>query len=116
MPAISRREFGSLAGSLTFVLAESSRRLFAAPNLDVTLRESMTRRKIPTVVAMVATPDKITYAGAFGPGVKANSIFAIASMTKAITATAALQLVERGKVKLDEPVSNISRNCRNSMC
>ena len=72
----------------------------------------MTRRKIPAVVAMVATPDKTTYTGAFGKrdsasgmDVKPDSIFAIASMTKAITTTAAMQLVEQGKVKLHEPVS-----------
>jgi methyl acetate hydrolase len=34
-----------------------------------------------------------------------GSIFAIASMTKAITSTAALQLVEQGKATLDEPVA-----------
>jgi len=51
------------------------------------------------------------YAGAFGTrdssGVPAapDSIFQIASMTKAITTVAALQLVEQGKVKLEEPVS-----------
>jgi CubicO group peptidase (beta-lactamase class C family) len=62
---------------------------------------------------MVATADKITYQGAFGKrdvaksGARAtpDSIFAIASMTKAITSTAALQLVDQGKLKLDEPVS-----------
>ena len=36
---------------------------------------------------------------------KPDSIFAIASMTKAITATAAMQLVEQGKINLHEPVS-----------
>ena len=72
----------------------------------------MTRRKIPCVVAMVATADKITYTGAFGKrdsasgiDVKPDSIFAIASMTKAITSTAAMQLVEQGKINLHEPVS-----------
>ena len=40
-----------------------------------------------------------------GIDVKPNSIFAIASMTKAITTTAAMQLVEQGKVKLHDPVS-----------
>ncbi len=34
-----------------------------------------------------------------------DSIFAIASMTKAVTSVAAMQLVEQGKMKLDEPVS-----------
>lgn len=60
---------------------------------------------------MFASRNKILYAGAFGtrdsPGVPVNAdtIFAIASMTKAITTAAALQLVEQGKVQLDEPVS-----------
>src|ERR1017187_3534059 len=108
MVVMNRRQFGSLA----LAAATQARSLFAAPSLDDTLRGSMTRRKIPCVVAMVATPDKITYTGAFGKrdsqsgmDVKPDSIFAIASMTKAITAAAAMQLVEQGKVKLHEPVS-----------
>jgi CubicO group peptidase (beta-lactamase class C family) len=108
MTSISRRDFGRLA----LVLATQSKRLFAATNLDSVIRDSMTRRKIPAVVAMVATPDKITYTGAFGTrdsasgiAVKPDSIFFIASMTKAITTTAAMQLVEQGKVTLHEPVS-----------
>ena len=102
MMAINRRQLGSLA----FVLAVQGKKLLAAAGLDQTLRDSMTRRKIPAVVAMVATPDKITYTGAFGKrdsvsgiAVKPDSIFAIASMTKAITTTAAMQLVEQGKVQ-----------------
>ena len=35
----------------------------------------------------------------------ADALFRIASMTKAITTVAALQLVEQGKVDLSEPVS-----------
>jgi methyl acetate hydrolase len=108
MIAINRRQFNSLA----LVLAAEGKKLLAATNLDQTLRESMTRRKIPCVVAMVATADKTTYTGAFGKrdsasgiDVKPDSIFAIASMTKAITATAAMQLVEQGKIQLHEPVS-----------
>lgn len=61
---------------------------------------------------MVARHDRIIYQGAFGkrdfmsgPDVKVDSMFAIASMTKAITSAAALQLVERGQLGLDEPVS-----------
>lgn len=109
MIAISRRQFTSLA----LLAASPARKLFSATTgLDQTLRGSMTRRKIPVVVAMVATPDKITYTGAFGKrnsasgiDVKPDSIFAIASMTKAITSAAAMQLVEQGKVQLHEPVS-----------
>jgi len=108
MIAMNRRQFNSLA----LLAAVQGRRLFAAADLSQTLRDSMTRRKIPCVVAIVATPDKVTYTGAFGKrdeksgiSVKPDSIFAIASMTKAITATAAMQLVEQGKVTLQEPVS-----------
>jgi CubicO group peptidase (beta-lactamase class C family) len=108
MIALNRRQFNSLA----LAFATQTGKLFAAPNLDDTLRGSMTRRKIPCVVAMTATPDKITYTGAFGKrdsvsgvDVKPDFIFAIASMTKAITATAAMQLVEQGKINLHEPVS-----------
>ena len=39
--------------------------------------------------------------------VDADTLYDIASMTKAITATAALQLVEQGKLSLDEPVEEI---------
>ena len=63
------------------------------------------------VVAMVAGPDRVLYMGAFGhresdgPPLQLDSIFRIASMTKAVTTVAALQLVEQGKVSLDEPVA-----------
>jgi methyl acetate hydrolase len=104
----SRREFGALA----LALATHAQRLAAATSVDQVVTGSMARRKISPVVVMLATPDKITYSGAFGKrdsksgiDVKPDSIFFIASMTKAITTTAAMQLVEQGKVKLHEPVS-----------
>jgi methyl acetate hydrolase len=79
--------------------------------VDDTLRSGIAQRKIPAAVAMVAGERGILYSGAFGTRdssgvpVTTDSIFAIASMTKAITTVAALQLVEQGKVTLDEPVS-----------
>src|SRR5690242_4637158 len=108
MSTLTRRDFGGIA----LALGAHAPRLLAAPSLDETLRIGIERRKIPAVAAMIATADKITYQGAFGKrdvisGAKAtpDSIFAIASMTKAITSTTALQLVDQGKLKLDEPVS-----------
>ena len=80
--------------------------------IDQTLRSSLAQHKIPACVAMSATRDKITYTGAFGKrdsasGVPVNpdSLFVIASMTKPVTSVAAMQLVEQGKLKLDEPAS-----------
>src|SRR2546430_8446587 len=38
-----------------------------------------------------------------------RSVFWIASMTKALTSMAAMQLVEQGKLALDEPVAGVLR-------
>jgi len=84
----------------------------SATSIDETLRTGIARRKIPAVAAMAATATQTFYAGAFGKrdgssgiDVKPDSIFAIASMTKAIASTAAMQLVEQGKLQLDQPAS-----------
>lgn len=101
---MNRRQFGGLMAAA----AVSG----GVPNIEETLRSGIEQRKIPAAVAMVARERSIVYSGAFGtrdasgPAVAADSIFQIASMTKAITTVAALQLVEQGKVKLEEPVSN----------
>src|SRR5205823_5861594 len=42
-----------------------------------------------------------------GPDMTLDSVFRIASMTKAITSVAAMQLVEQGKLKLEDPVPTI---------
>src|SRR5262249_29539200 len=61
------------------------------------------QRRVPGVVAMVATRDAVAYQGAFG--FDRDAIFSIASMTKPVTSVAVMQLVEAGKVKLDEPAT-----------
>jgi methyl acetate hydrolase len=108
MNTITRRQFGGAA----LVLGAQTRKLWGATGIDETLRAGLQKRRIPAAVAMVATADKTTYTGAFGKrdsasgiDVKPDGIFFIASMTKAITSTAALQLLERGKLTLEEPVS-----------
>lgn len=61
------------------------------------------RHQIPAAVAAVADADTVLATCTHGPA-GADNIFAIASMTKAITTTAAMQLVERGVLHLDEPI------------
>ncbi|HEY1492990.1 MAG TPA: serine hydrolase, partial [Candidatus Solibacter sp.] len=71
----------------------AARALFAESGdtgvIDGTLRWGVAHRKIPAVVAMAASESKTLYTGAFGSRdstgdpVTADSIFAIASMTKA---------------------------------
>jgi CubicO group peptidase (beta-lactamase class C family) len=67
-------------------------------SLDTVLRTAVEQRRVPGVVAMVATTDAVAYQGAFG--LSKDGIFAIASMTKPVTSVAVMQLVEAGKVKL----------------
>lgn len=69
--------------------------------LDTLLRAAVESRQAPAVAAMVATKEGIVYEGAVG--VPMDAIFAIASMTKPVTSVAVMQLVEAGKVQLDEP-------------
>ena len=66
------------------------------------------------VVAMAATAKSIIYDGAFGfrcMGTAAkmsdDTVFRIASMVKLLTSVAAMQLVESGKLALDEPAEKI---------
>lgn len=77
--------------------------LFPA-ELDAVLKSAIGPKGIPAVVAMVATREKIVYQGAFGHA-SLNAVFRIFSMTKPVTSVAAMQLVERGRLKLDAPVS-----------
>jgi methyl acetate hydrolase len=109
MFTFSRREFGGVM----LALGSQARKLAASnTSIDQILQTGIARRGIPAVAAMAATATQTFYAGAFGKrdsasglDVKPDSIFSIASMTKAIASTAAMQLVERGKVQLDEPAS-----------
>jgi methyl acetate hydrolase len=84
------------------------------PQIDRMLHEAADKQEVPGVVAMAATRDGTLYAGAFGrrglpagPAMTTDSVFWIASMTKAITSTAAMQLVERGKLDLDGPIGEV---------
>jgi CubicO group peptidase (beta-lactamase class C family) len=69
--------------------------------LDALLDDAVAANRTPGVVAMVATADGVVYERAVG--LPADTVFAIASMTKPVTAVAVMQLVEAGKVGLDEP-------------
>jgi methyl acetate hydrolase len=103
---MNRRQFLGAAAA-----AAIQARGVRADGIGDVLQTGIARRKIPCAVGMVASGTKTLYSGAFGvrddggTPVKVDSIFGIASMTKAITTVAAMQLVEQGKVKLDEPVS-----------
>lgn len=83
-------------------------------DLDATLKGAVDACEVPGVVAMAASDRAIIYEGAFGPrcvGAAAkmspDTVFRIASMVKLLTSVAAMQLVERDKLRLDEPAERI---------
>ena len=82
--------------------------------IDQILRQKSDAGEIPGVVAIAANSKEVIYRGAFGKrdlskpdAMTADSVFWIASMTKAITAAGAMQLVEQGKLKLDTPIGKL---------
>src|SRR3954469_7822924 len=79
--------------------------------MDDVLEQAVTSGALPGVVALAADQSRIVYQGAFGTragGAEApmtlDTVFWIASMTKAVTSVAAMQLVEQGRITLDEPL------------
>ena len=79
--------------------------------IDSVLQAAVDAGAVPNVVAMAADTSGPIYEGAAGPRavgasdpVTPDTMFRIASMTKIVVTTAALQLVERGKLDLDAPV------------
>jgi len=82
--------------------------------IDQVLRQKSDAREIPGAVAMAASGKEVIYQAAFGQrdlsrdiAMTLDSVFWIASMTKAITAAAAMQLVEQGKLSLDAPIGKV---------
>jgi CubicO group peptidase (beta-lactamase class C family) len=82
--------------------------------IDRALRARVGASEIPGIVAMAANEQSVVYEGAFGfrdmataSHMSTDTVFRVASMVKLLTSVAALQLVERGKLKLHEPASNI---------
>src|SRR5689334_3623829 len=78
--------------------------------LDAALSGAVERKEIPGVVALVTNRDRVLYQNAFGLAdvatgrpLTSDALFRIASMTKPITSTALMQLIEQGRIGLDDP-------------
>jgi CubicO group peptidase (beta-lactamase class C family) len=83
-------------------------------NIDRLLQQAADDGAVPGVVAVAGDREGTIYQGAFGrlsvegeQPARTDTIFLIASMTKAIASVAALQLVEQGLLDLQQPVSDI---------
>jgi len=82
--------------------------------IDAIFAEATEQKAVPGVVATAANAGGVVYEGAFGRrdlttgvAMTTDTVVWIASMTKAVTATAAMQLVERGKLSLDAPAAAV---------
>jgi methyl acetate hydrolase len=82
--------------------------------IDHVLKKPIEAGLIPGVVALAANDRGIFYQGAFGrravegpEPMTLDTVFRIASMTKPVTAAAAMQLVEQGRIGLDQPVGEV---------
>ena len=95
---------------MSAVASRSSESL--ARQVDALLKRATDAGDLPGVVAMATAGDVMIYQGAFGTRrlgsakpMAIDTVVWIASMTKPVTSAAAMQLVERGRLQLDEPAS-----------
>lgn len=82
----------------------------ASAAIDASLRSAVERNDVPGVVALVTDRERVLYQGAFGVAdvstgrpLTSDALFRIASMTKPITSVALMQLLEQGRIGLDDP-------------
>lgn len=78
--------------------------------LELVVLEIMDRHGIPGASLAIAKDGKLVFAKGFGwahptlnRAARPDTLFAVASISKPITALAILKLIEEGKLKLDEP-------------
>jgi Beta-lactamase len=108
-----RRSF-AVAGSGELAAAAGSRARAQSPEarrkimIDALLQHAVEAGDVPGVVAMVTDRTQTLYEGAFGKRalgqpteMTLDAVVWIASMTKPLTAFAAMQLVEQGRLELD---------------
>jgi len=92
--------------------AESGLDEAALKKIDARMQEFIDQKQTSGIVTLVARRGRVVHLGAVGKADVASgrdmapdSVFAIASMTKPITAASVMILQDEGKLQLDEPIS-----------
>ena len=80
--------------------------------IDALLQDHVTRKQVAGAVALIVRNGRVAYQSAVGMAdveagvaMSPDTIFRIASMTKPITSTAVMMLIEQGRLDLADPVS-----------
>lgn len=106
--SLAARARGAAAGGLTAGQRQ------ALAGIDSAFQKAIDGGRLPGVVAMAATDKGVIYEAAAGfrdvdggRRMTLDTVFWLASMTKAVTATACMQLVEQGRLQLDQPMGDL---------
>jgi methyl acetate hydrolase len=90
-------------------------------SIDRIFSQAVELKTMPGIVAAAATGSDVLYEGAFGKRklgddapMTVDTVVWIASMTKAITTSGAMQLVERGKLSLERPAHEVVPDLANA--
>src|SRR6266478_316903 len=85
-------------------------KFFGGARASTRLRGAVERKDVPGVVALITDRERVLYQGAFGVAdvatgrpLASDALFRIASMTKPVTSVALMQLIEHGRLTLDDP-------------
>ena len=85
------------------------------PELTDSIRRVMAKEHIPGLLLVLATRDSVLYAGGLGEAnmathqpVTPHTLFRIGSVTKTFVAVGLLQLIEQGKLRLNDEVRKIA--------
>jgi CubicO group peptidase (beta-lactamase class C family) len=114
--AISRRRFlASAAGTAAAVTLPASRaRASSRGDLDAFIRSKVAEAGVPSLSACVVRGQHVLWARAFGwanvhrrEHATPDTICMLASVSKTVVATAAMQAVERGLIDLDADINEI---------
>ena len=90
--------------------------------IDAILLGAVEHKDVPGVVALITNRERVVYQGAFGVAdvstgrpLATDALFRIASMTKPVTSVALMQLIEQGKIGLDDPAEKYLPELKNPM-
>lgn len=103
-----------MCGQVSFALQEQQPDF---NQVEAVLRDELKETNTPGATIAIVSGDRVIYSKALGISnvetgapMTTDMLFRIGSTTKMFTATALISLAEEGKLKLDEPIGNMSKD------